>query len=77
VSSPGFSLGAAGAMGLVIGLLFAALVSLRPDHDPLIFDAVAAVDRGRWYVLVHADGGQQQDVRQVLGRFASSTPGAL
>jgi hypothetical protein len=59
-SSPYYSIGVAGFIGAVTGLLLGGLVSLRPDHDKLITWVEDASRGGRWFVLVHARGHEQE-----------------
>ncbi len=41
--------------GLLIGLMVAGAVSLRPDHDPLINETLEASHHHRWTVIVQTD----------------------
>jgi hypothetical protein len=43
-------------VGTFVGLLFAGLLSLRPDHDPLINDTVTASRHNLWTLIVQTDG---------------------
>ncbi len=50
------------AFGLVFGLMFGGLVSLRPDHVPLINQARECSSAGKWFVVVHAKNSNQRDL---------------
>ena len=45
--------------GAVAGLMFGGLVTLRPDHDPLINKVQHAIGEGRSAVVVHAFSHEQ------------------
>lgn len=47
------------AFGAVAGLMLGGLVTLRPDHDPLINKVQHAIGEGRSAVVVHAFSHQQ------------------
>ena len=54
------------AFGMVAGLMFGGLVTLRPDHDPFILKVQQAIGEGRSAVVVHAyshdQGAQARDL---------------
>lgn len=41
--------------GLLIGLMVAGAISLRPDHDPLITKTIEASQHQQWTVIVQTD----------------------
>ncbi|VUD41330.1 hypothetical protein TDB9533_00466 [Thalassocella blandensis] len=41
--------------GLMIGLMFAGLATLRPDHDPIVASTRAALESGKTVLIVHAE----------------------
>lgn len=51
-SSPSLSIIAFTIIGLFLGLLFAGLISIRPDHDPVIDSVREAVTHNHWAVVV-------------------------
>jgi hypothetical protein len=53
VSSPVATLCLAAAFGAVVGLLLGGLVSIRPDRALLDTAVEAAIQKGRWAVIVH------------------------
>ncbi|GLP99129.1 hypothetical protein GCM10007891_09830 [Methylophaga thalassica] len=55
-SSPLHTYIALAVVGTFVGLLFAGLLSLRPDHDPLINDTVTASRHNLWTLIVQTDG---------------------
>ena len=64
---PGWLFILAGAVGAVIGLLAAGLVSVRPDHEPVILRAEQAAERGQWTVVAYArDEDEKHRVDEVL-----------
>lgn len=54
-SSPLHTYIALAVVGSFIGLLLAGLLSLRPDHDPLINDTVSAKRHHLWTLIVQTD----------------------
>ena len=53
--------------GAVAGLMFGGLVTLRPDHDPLINKVQHALGEGRSAVVVHAFSHEQSaQARELL-----------
>jgi hypothetical protein len=72
-SSPVLTVFALGFIGMFFGLFAAGLLSLRPDHDPLINETLAAIRQNKWAVIVQAkDSGDQQRARQLLQPVAVS-----
>ena len=55
-SSPLYTYIALAIVGTFVGMLLAGLVSLRPDHDPLINDTVSAKRHNLWTLIVQTDG---------------------
>lgn len=72
-SSPILTLLTLSLMGSFFGLFVAGLVTLRPDHDPLINETLAAIRENKWAVIVQAkDSGDQQRAWQLLQPVAVS-----
>lgn len=72
-SSPFLTYLALGLMGCFFGLFVAGAVTLRPNHDPLINETLAAVKENKWAIVVQAkDHGDQQRARQLLQPVAVS-----
>ena len=53
VSSPGLSLVAMLFYGMLFGLMAGGLITIRPDHEPLIASIGEATRAGQWTVVVH------------------------
>lgn len=72
-SSPLMTFIALGFLFPVIGLMLAGLLSLRPDHDPLIDKARTAADNNRWTVIVHCTSHEQQKrVKDTVAQVAQT-----
>lgn len=72
-SSPMFTTIALGLIGLFLGLIFAGLVSIRPDHDPLIENTRHAIQSGNWAVVVHTlDRDEMYRAKIVMSGSAES-----
>lgn len=72
-SSPLFTFIATCFLCTTGGLLLAGLISLRPDHDPMIAKARTAASTGRWTVVVHcADEAQQSRASQTVEASAQT-----
>lgn len=57
--------------GVVGGLMLGGALVLRPDHSPYVMAARAALDEGRYVVVVHASNmAQLKDAEAVLERVA-------
>ncbi|AFJ03744.1 hypothetical protein Q7C_2623 [Methylophaga frappieri] len=72
-SNPGATYFALGFVGLMIGMMIAGAISLRPDHDPLITETVEASADNKWTIVVQAenrDGVNQ--AKQILSSRAVS-----
>ncbi|WP_297796883.1 hypothetical protein [uncultured Marinobacter sp.] len=55
------------ALGLIVGLLMAGAVTIRPDHTPYLIKAQSALRKGKYVVAVHASSAQQlQEARSLL-----------
>ncbi len=60
--------------GLTFGMMLAGVISLRPDHDPLITKTVEASHENHWTVIVQTDEQEEIDlVKQLLEDSAIST----
>ena len=77
-SSRGYSYGIGIALGAVLGMLVAGLVTLRPDQDVLISNAKRAARKGQWSVVVHvADQREHERAKSLLDGFSDSVAGSL
>ncbi len=47
------------ALGLILGLLVAGGVTLRPDHTPYVAKAQSALKEGKYVLTVHASSSEQ------------------
>jgi hypothetical protein len=47
------------ALGLILGLLLAGGVTLRPDHTPYVAKAQSALKDGKYVLTVHASSAEQ------------------
>lgn len=55
------------ALGLVLGLLLAGAVTIRPDHTPYLMKAQSALRKGKYVLTVHASSAQQlQEAKSLL-----------
>ncbi|MCK0107627.1 hypothetical protein [Marinobacter sp. S0848L] len=67
-SSPLMTYIAFGFLCPVLALLLAGVVSIRPDHDPVIEKTRKAHNTGRWTVVVHCESTDQQEtVKKTMG----------
>ncbi len=77
-TSPYYTTIVAAAFGATAGLLLGGLVSIRPDHDPLITEVQRAAKQGRWAVVVHArDEDEKRAVEAVLKERAEDVKETL
>lgn len=59
--------------GLIFGMMLAGLISIRPDHDPLITKTVEASQEQSWTIVVQTDDRDDIDlVKQLLEDSAVS-----
>ena len=72
-SSPLFTFIAVIFLCTTLGLLLAGLVSLRPDHDPMIAKTRTATETGRWTVIVHCANQAQQERATETVNYAAQT----
>lgn len=72
-SSPLFTFISLGFVCTILGLLLAGLVSLRPDHDPVIAKTRTAARTGLWTVVVHCADKTQQDLANELVETSAQT----
>jgi len=71
-SNPVYTFLALGFLGGMLGMLLGGLISLRPDHDPMIRRVERAARTGRWSVVVHArDHDEEHRVKEALDRLSS------
>lgn len=55
------------AFGLMLGLLLAGAVTIRPDHTPYLMMAQSALRKGKYVLAVHASSTQQlQEAKSLL-----------
>lgn len=55
------------ALGLMLGLLLAGAVTIRPDHTPYLMKAQSALRKGQYVLAVHAESAQQlQEAKSLL-----------
>ncbi len=67
VSSPFFTVGLAAVFGALGGMMTGGLVSMRPDRALLDTKVEAAVQEGRWAVVVHpVNHGEEERALEVL-----------
>jgi hypothetical protein len=67
ISNPWYTFGILAGFGAIGGLLLGGLISLRPDHYPLLAWVKDTAPKGRWFVLVHArDHGEESRARDLL-----------
>lgn len=72
-SSPVMTFIALGFLFSILGLLLGGIISLRPDHDPMIEHTRTATDAGLWTVVAHCTSSEQQDlVKNTIG-YSSQT----
>lgn len=72
-SSPLYTYIALAVVGTFVGLLFAGLLSLRPDHDPLINETVSAKRHNLWTLIVQTDGRKNlKKAHQLMNQTAVS-----
>lgn len=72
-ASPLFTFIAVIFLSTALALLLAGLISLRPDHDPLIAKTRTAAQTGHWTVIVHCASQEQQDVANETINLTSQT----
>lgn len=76
--SPSYSYGVGALFGAVLGMLVGGLITLRPDHDPLIMKVKKAARHGGWSVVVHAhDHGEERRARDSLKKMRGDVIGTL
>jgi len=71
VNSAPLAAGVIVVFGIVAGLMFGGLVSLRPDHDWYIAKVLEAIGEGRSAVVVHAFSREQNAQAEDLLKAAS------
>lgn len=55
------------ALGLMLGLLLAGAVTIRPDHTPYLVKAQSALQQGKYVLAVHASSSEQlQEAKSLL-----------
>ena len=59
-ASPYYTVGVAGAFGMIAGLILGGLVTLRPDHTVLITRVKEGLRNGQWAVVVHPTSRDQE-----------------
>ena len=72
-SSPLATYFAMGFVGLLIGMMVAGAITLRPDHDPLTNETIKASQQNQWTVIVQTDARDtNQLAKQILQNKAQS-----
>ena len=72
-SSPPLTYFALGFVGLLIGMMIAGAITLRPDHDPLTNKTINASQQHQWTVIVQTnDRDSNQLAKQILQNKAQS-----
>ena len=67
-SSPVMTFIGLGFLFPILGLLLGGIISLRPDHDPMIEHTRTATEAGLWTVVAHCTSSEQQDlVKNTIG----------
>lgn len=78
VASPLASVLIATGFGGIFGMMFAGLITLRPDHMPYISIAQSALRKGKYVLAVHARSAEQlQEAKAVLEKLDVKTIGTL
>lgn len=76
-SSPLLTYFALGFVGLLLGMMLAGAVSLRPDHDPLISETVKASENQQWSVIVQtrtsAESDRAEDILKISAQSVKET----
>jgi hypothetical protein len=75
VSSPWFTLMSTSTYGMLAGLLVGGLITMRPDHNRVIYKVRDATRRGRWAVVAHPQDNQQH--ARVRDAFADTSSEVL
>lgn len=71
-SNPWYTFLVLGFFGGIFGMLLGGLLSLRPDHDPMIHRAERASRKGRWSVVFHArDHDEEQRAKEALDELSN------
>jgi hypothetical protein len=77
-SNPGYTLMVFAFFGAIAGLLLGGLVTLRPDHGRLIAWVKESSGGGKWFVLVHARGhDEERKVKEALSAVSDKVVGTL
>lgn len=64
---------ALGFFGLLLGLMVAGAITLRPDHDPLINETIEASHQQQWTVIVQTDDRDAvHKAKEILETYAVS-----
>lgn len=78
VASPMPSALIATGFGGILGMMFAGLLTLRPDHMPYISIARSALKKGKYVVAVHAGSAEQlKEANAVLDKLDVRTISTL
>jgi hypothetical protein len=60
--------------GIIFGMMFAGLLTLRPDHMPYVSIAQSALRKGKYVVAVHAKSAEQlKEAESGLSQFNVKT----
>lgn len=75
---PGWVYGILAVVGGAIGMLVAGLVSIRPDHEPVITETEDASEHGEWTVVVHArDEDEKHRADELLEHYSKKVAESL
>lgn len=75
---PGWVYGILAVVGGAIGMLVAGLVSIRPDHEPVITDTEEASEHGEWTVVAHArDEDEKRRAGELLEHYSNEVAESL
>ncbi|MCL7944167.1 hypothetical protein [Marinobacter sp. ATCH36] len=62
------------ALGLMLGLMLAGAVTIRPDHMPYLIKTQSALRKGKYILAVHAANSQQlQEAKSLLDSWNVKT----
>ena len=66
------------AFGIVIGMMFGGLMTLRPDHMPYVSVSQSALRKGKYIVAVHAHSVEQlREAKQEFNKLQVKTVSSL
>lgn len=75
---PGWVYGILAVVGGAIGMLAAGLVSIRPDHEPMIAKTEDASEHGEWTVVAHVrDEDEKHRADELLEHYSKDVAETL